>query len=179
MNVRFCHEYVTKLLLNNYVLFIAVKAFRNIAMNRSDSHICRNFIIAKYMCIIRLQHTPHIIDESLLILNGPDVLACFQLPILKRRHILLTLRFAIKYQRDLASRLQQTANMILYRDQVFSSLLLYCSSLLLPQNKQLHISYVFNNCLGLFFFLQQQAFYFEKFSTLTFAVCLKRHSKSP
>ena len=35
MNVRFCHEYATKLLLNNYALFIAVKAFRNIAMNRS------------------------------------------------------------------------------------------------------------------------------------------------
>ena len=84
MNVRFCHECVTKLLLNNYVLFIAFKAFRNIAMNRSDSHICRNFIIAKYMCIRRVQHSPHIIDESLLnILNGPDVFACFSLPILK------------------------------------------------------------------------------------------------
>ena len=72
MDVRFCHEYATKLLLNSYLLFIAVKAFRNIARNRSDSHICRNFIIEKY-----------IIDMSLLILNGPDVRACFSLPLLK------------------------------------------------------------------------------------------------
>ena len=84
MDVRFCHEYAIKLLLNNYVLFIAVKPFRNIAMNRSDSLICRNFIIDKYICIRCVQHSPHIIDESLLnILNGSDVLACFSLPILK------------------------------------------------------------------------------------------------
>ena len=35
LNVRFCYDFVTKLLLNNNVVFIAVKAFRNIAMNRS------------------------------------------------------------------------------------------------------------------------------------------------
>ena len=54
----------------------------------------------------------------------------------------------ISQKRDLASRLQQTANVILYR--VFSPRSLYCSLLLLPQNKWLHISYVFNNCFGLF-----------------------------
>ena len=84
MDVRFCHEYAIKLLLNNYVLFIAVKPFGNIAVNRSDSPTCRNFIIDKYICLRCVQHSPHIIDESLLnILNGSDVLACFSLPILK------------------------------------------------------------------------------------------------
>ena len=77
-------DFAIKLLLNNCVLFVGVKAFRKIAKNRSDSLICRNFIIDKYICIRCVQHSPHIIDESLLnILNGSDAIACFSLPILK------------------------------------------------------------------------------------------------
>ena len=142
--------------------FIAVKAFRNIAMNRSDSLICRNFIIDKYNVWDVHRHSPHIIDESLLnILNGSGVLACFSLPILKWRHIFVTISFVKKIACGFAIKILERFRVAfiangksdsISRDQVSSSLLLYCSSLLLlPPKEWLHISYVFNNCFGLFF----------------------------
>lgn len=123
------------------------------------------------------RHSPHIIDESLLnIFNGPGVFACFSLPILKWRRIFLTLSFvkkiscgfAIKIlERFIVAFIANGKSASISRDQVFSSLLLYCSSLLLlPPKEWLHISYVFNDCFGFFFFFSSMFFFILRNSQL-------------